>query len=1492
MTKAEAEAFLDSSSAPVEKQSGRMSAEEAAAFLDKPKDNVISYVAKEVAATPRVVGSTLAGLVAWPIQKSYGIMTLATGGTAEEAYASEEFVASKIPKFLQPKSGAENAAINKLGAAMEVALKPATMAGEASTKNWGKRAGYITTLVSELLMFKGLHKAGTAGKINLKTKKASEQVLKKKLQALTPDERFYIKELVKEHKIKPFKPKKKDREEIERKMQESDPEKQNVETTLIKEAFEQEFLDKKVVEKVKEKVEKKIEKKKLKKEEKKVVKEKIEEEVKPEVEKREVVTKPTKSSDIKLKKEDVKQKPKEVKYSYNQLDTPTIRMLGGNTYTGTPLTKAWSLSKHTEKMRNEVRASFEVAKEKARKAGEVLKVEEAKSGDVVKRYTKGFNVKGKKTKDSGYVSMDVIGERKTTYTNVKGEKVTTTIAERIIDAKKQRIVKQGKKAEKPVVVKDPTKGLREKTPQDTEVFRKLVPIDTNKKSKTFGKEITRNNIAIKVVKRIKNTSMLAKDFSYDILNNVARDAIWKYVRKLDPTDVDAFLNGKVTSKIKGTAYKAAEGAVKNHIKKQLGVKQGKTRHRVDKELKNQTFREAKEYKEDGGRSGSIEEGAEAPSSGKSVRDKYLGKKQTDEAAYKEVKDTASKPKTLTKEEYLKAKSKEAAAEATVRDKTQAEYKKSSEKFKTHRPTKASKKGKTTRAERKREQLAIQAATKASIGAGSKAITKKKVKKVKEHPVTTEGGTTLYSGFPLHKAVEAYIKHTKGNTWEHLAERVFPKVMDKIPLIGKPINRALLYKYRGTMKKTKKFMNSMEDMQRHQAVGREYAINLGNRLQALPEAAQLKVAQSIKGKMPENMSKLEKALVTEVRDTFIALGKQATDLGLLNKKTFFKNVGKYMPRLYTRMEYKKLIKRYGEQAPDTLGLDRFQSRLDLTKERRKALGEILTPGYPVAKGIIQLTHDIEMGKFFSEISKNKNWTFNPKSKKAIPKGFRKLPMNKRLGKLSGQRVHAEIYEDITAVIREQSKGERTRAKMLAAWKFGKVVLSPKTHARNMMSNAILAHLGGMPLYEQPYFLYRAAQEMRGKKSYWVAASKEGLMKSTFTHAELKSMFRDVEIQLKGAKAGSMAEKMGTIGNLWEKGKQGASWAAKKYEAEEQWFKVAKFIHNVERRKMPFKEAAIDAEKWLFNYSKVTKAQHKYRTKWYGAPFATFTMKAMPRIAEAAVTTPHRFLLPAAMIYGLEQAAMEFVGDTPEQYEGKKEHRPDFMKGGLTKYLPSFPRVPFIDDDGREHYLSLSYILPWGDIAESGGFAGVIPGGISPLGMPMVSELAQQATTRGYDFFMQRDIVPETELAGKSTMGKIKTHAKYRAAHLAKTALPTPIIGAAKIYQAGKGKVNARGKERAASLVLLDELLGLKVYPVDYVDQMVRTVGKIHPKKGMLAGRIKRQIKTMHIKRSALKKKGRSYKYIDEQIEGKIKQLKGLAKEVSEKGKSFSKIKGDK
>lgn len=790
------------------------------------------------------------------------------------------------------------------------------------------------------------------------------------------------------------------------------------------------------------------------------------------------------------------------------------------------------------------------------------------------------------------------------------------------------------------------------------------------------------------------------------------------------------------------------------------------------------------------------------------------------------------------------------------------------------------------------------------------------------------GNVLYSGLPYEEFGKMYTKYIGEPLWDNLIMTKVPKVIEKFPG-GKSVNRALLYDYRGDLPDTPLYMANRTEMLRNQKIGRIYGINLGRRLQAMPERSQLVIGDRLRGKNVD-MLEYEGQLAIEARNALDSLGKQAVDAGLLSEKVFFENVGKYMPRLYTSKEYRTNLQRFGIKKPNQLEMSRFKKRKDIPKEVRKELGEILTPGYPVAKGIIQLTHDIELANHFNFIAKNPKWAMikepilNKKTGKKIPykkttynsitgepiikhgvrmgfksdppAGWKQLPKNDRLGTLSEAYVHPEIARDIDAIIKIRTKGERIWRSALGKWKFGKVILSPKTHFRNVMSNSLLSHLGGMPLYRQPFLLTKAAKELRTKGKYWQQAMDEGLLGTTYVEGELRALFDGID--LRDTKVENIPESLHKVTEVWDKAKKGAHKAADLYQAEEEWFKLAKYIDNVERRGMTPKEAAADSSKWLFDYGKLTPAQEAYRSKWYGAPFATFTIKAIPRMAEAVVKTPWRFALPFSMIYAMEEGARAYFGDTKEQAAAKEKLKPEWMKGEFLG-MPNFPRVAVVDDFGREYYMNLSFIVPWGDLAETGD-VGPIPGGVVPFSQPFVKEAWQQLAgskglgdAGGYDTFWKEPIVKESDVAGLPLNERRMIGLKKRGRHLYNTMVPTLAIDIEKGIDALQGNPDFRGRERPTSVVAADVLLGFKMYPVDYADRIMQEVFEGDPNSSPVARRIHAQIKSLAARRNQHIEKGndRRAKELDKEIALKIRQLQGLGKELSKKGAIYKQTQGE-
>ena len=352
-----------------------------------------------------------------------------------------------------------------------------------------------------------------------------------------------------------------------------------------------------------------------------------------------------------------------VKFFQKDLTKPAIRTADGVVFEGTEFSDTWSVSKPDVAVK-EGRAAYAKARDIARDNGYSLE-----------GHDQGFMV------DDNFISTETIAE-KVRLADIVAEKKATRILEQGL-AEEKAIANEIAKAN---LSKEKLNEIRPPTKQDMQVMEELLGIKDNK-------EVKKGNVARIAVRKYKARSILSDTFSAQQLVNVARGAIWEYIRKVDPADIDAFVNGDVKSEITGTAHLVAKNALRNYIKDQLGSKQGKSRRKVDEELKAGIFRDTKQLNEN--QKSSVleyeeaeqeahETGDTAPRAGKSIKDKYFGEKQTTEQVQEKVKSTATPFKKISVEQYKKEKKEAFEKEQAAQDKM---FKDAAEKFKPFTPKK-------------------------------------------------------------------------------------------------------------------------------------------------------------------------------------------------------------------------------------------------------------------------------------------------------------------------------------------------------------------------------------------------------------------------------------------------------------------------------------------------------------------------------------------------------------------------------------------------------------------------------------------------------------------------------------------------------------------------------------------------------------------------------------------------------------------------------------
>lgn len=512
--------------------------------------------------------------------------------------------------------------------------------------------------------------------------------------------------------------------------------------------------------------------------------------------------------------------------------------------------------------------------------------------------------------------------------------------------------------------------------------------------------------------------------------------------------------------------------------------------------------------------------------------------------------------------------------------------------------------------------------------------------------------------------------------------------------------------------------------------------------------------------------------------------QLIDEKLFNSKLFGNTP--YFARLYRDKETstvgKKMAQIFGSSV-NKIGGQRFLKRQNIPEATRLKMGEIKEAAYPTAKAIAQMGHDVEIAKLFSKVANNPAWA----SSKPIGDFVQLSGTPKKLGLLAGKYVHPEIARDINELVRMPGTAEKIYMDLLSKWKFGKVVLNPATHSRNMMSNAIFLDLSGTSLEKQPGLLVKSLTEMKKKGKYFQEAKEADLLGHEFVGAEIQNLLDNFS---KPART--------VFGKIIEVAKSLGNKAGNVYRKEEQWFKLAKFIDGREKG-LGVKEAAKEAEKWGFNYSKISPAIRAIKRIPLGSPFLTYASKAMPRLAEVAAKNPLRLYKYEMLFNSIEKVAQQRLGISDDELKTIKRN----ARGKVVI-------MPKRDHAGKIQTTDLSYILPWGDIGEQGGMFN-LPPALSPGG-PLKAPLEvgfNKSTFTSKPIFLEADSKKE----------KIKKSVDYLyKAFFPSFAPPVPGLtkggySTSKLIAGVKGTPDYHGRVRKIGTVLADVFLGLKASPVE-------------------------------------------------------------------------------
>ena len=309
-------------------------------------------------------------------------------------------------------------------------------------------------------------------------------------------------------------------------------------------------------------------------------------------------------------------------------------------------------------------------------------------------------------------------------------------------------------------------------------------------------------------------------------------------------------------------------------------------------------------------------------------------------------------------------------------------------------------------------------------------------------------------------------------------------------------------------------------------------------------------------------------------------------------------------------------------------------------------------------------------------------------------YKKIPNQSKFGKFSGMHVRKEIFEDVMGLSNTQT-ADNFVANVLSdtgwggmvqrAFKYTRVIMNPPTQVRNLISNMVLLHTSGVPIYNGDVFRYlsRAMSEIVNDGKYYKMAQEYGIEGTSFTAQEIGKI--DREFRKIAAKASTMEGFKSRAAIFFD---DYVNPLGRFYQKSEVVFKLAKFMHSVEAKGVKPDQAALDAQDAILDYSSVSETVRWLRRVPFGAPFITFNVKVLPQLMKNLKNNPASFIPYIGLPFMYAAWLAEENDVTEEDFEKLKAHFGDWARDRDNMYF-----LPHKDKNGKWTAVDIGYMLPW-------------------------------------------------------------------------------------------------------------------------------------------------------------------------------------------------------
>ena len=436
---------------------------------------------------------------------------------------------------------------------------------------------------------------------------------------------------------------------------------------------------------------------------------------------------------------------------------------------------------------------------------------------------------------------------------------------------------------------------------------------------------------------------------------------------------------------------------------------------------------------------------------------------------------------------------------------------------------------------------------------------------------------------------------------------------------------------------------------------------------------------------------------------------------------------------------------GMGKPVRIDLSATKARQDIPEPLRKLMGEVSDVTYVAGRTYSDLSAMLANARFFKKIATGKEADGTAWFADQAAEGYRRLPDTPALGDVRNKFVLNKYHEDLNEMAQTPEGLTKLFLNLLSAWKYGKVVMNPATHGRNILGSVVFADFAQInPFNPTNAKYYKEAagaiykSVFKGEaSSLYDQALKNGLDLGGYARAELYGAAEK-------AAARTMLEEIGRGKEAWmaisDLAKKPFRFLGDLYNAEDQVFRLAAYTKQIAKGASG-EEAVRHANRWFPNYGEVGKAVKILRSAPGGAPFISFSMEALRIYGNAAKEHPFKLFgwmagIPAA----LTAYSLGANGMTIDDWNNFRANLPERLRSNYLVMLP------WRDAKGDTRVWDISYILPIAEMFRAEGTPGVMQ---TTFGLPINPSnfiLSDPVITTAAQLLMNRSKLGDRQIIG--------------------------------------------------------------------------------------------------------------------------------------------------